>query len=141
MRSAEDKRPRDRKAPVGRQPELLVGNGCPNDQQQHTSPAAEQDASVAMPPESKGKGDRTEWQNNNENLRMQVALGVLGQERQSRNDQRQREAMHEAKRGQRDRGAVEPVARFRRILIHWSLPLCCRNGAIGWRAPRKTETI
>ena len=67
--------------------------------------------------------DDTQGQDDDEHLRVQVALGELGQKWQSGHEQRQSEAVNQAQGRQSDRGAIEPPGRFRHILIHSELPL------------------
>lgn len=109
MRGAEHERPCNRKQPVRGQSKPLMRHGRPDDEQRHTEHAGQNDSQIAVSAIADQEGNRTQWNDDNEHLRVQVALRELRQERQAGNQERQRQAMHEAKSGQCDRCAVEPV--------------------------------
>ena len=104
---------------------------CPADnQQQHSQRASEQDAQIAMAAKPDGQRKRAQRQHDHQNLGMQVPVRVLPKKRQACDEKRQREAVDQTKGRQRDGGTIEPVGRFRRILIHRALPLCWVDGVL-----------
>jgi len=71
-----------------------------------------------MPTKTDAESKYTQWQDDNKHLGVQVALGELRKKWQPRNEEWQRQAMHEAQHRQRACRAVKPLVRIQRILIH-----------------------
>lgn len=88
----------DRKAPVCRKSPVRMGESCTDSKNHHADDARSDDQCAAVVAIPQSQCNSAEWQNDDEHLRVQVALGELREKRQSGNEQRQREAMNQAQR-------------------------------------------
>ena len=101
-----------------------MGHGRTNDEQAKPRNGDQYDTRVAVSRIADADCDDAEWGGEIQHLRVQMTLGERHQHRQGAHEKRQREAVQQAQAGKPDRGAIEPVRRFRGCLIHGGMPLC-----------------
>ena len=82
--------------PVRRQAQIRVRDRCANNEREHSDNSSGYNSTAPVPPETQPQRHRTQWQHNDEHLRMQVTFGELHKERQARNYQWQGQAVDQA---------------------------------------------
>lgn len=124
MRRGQYECARDSEQTVREQAENAMCKRRADDQQQHADRTGNEHGSAPMASVTDCERNDAQRHDDDQHLRMQMAGNEFRKYRQTGNEKRQRQAVHDAQSGQSHSGTIQPAGPFRRRFRHGQERLC-----------------